>query len=365
MKKIKASRQDPPVGESLRREWDGAHRYLDMANAIFLVLNADQTVALINRYGCKVLGRTESQVVGRNWIDTFLPERDRPRVRSVFVELMAGKMSAAESYENPILAAGGRERLIAWRNAVLRNEKGRIIGLVSCGTDTTERRQAENKQAESEKRYRQLVEKMNEGVVAIDAERRITFVNDRFCEMVGYRREELLGHSQAIYHNRANQRVMRERLAQRRKGEAGQYEVDFLRKDGRTIVGLVSPTPLFGPDGQFQGSVAVVLDITARKEAEEALRENELLFRRLFEANVIGVISGEGEVITQANDRFLKMVGYTRADLKAGKVNWRKMTPPEYSAIDRVHVREMLATGIDSTYEKEYIRKDEIGRAHV
>jgi PAS domain S-box-containing protein len=91
----------------------------------------------------------------------------------------------------------------------------------------------------------------------------------------------------------------------------------------------------------------------------EELRESESRFRGVFESRMIGILfwNAEGEV-TEANDTFLEMVGYTREELLSGEVHWREMTPPEYTRQDDAALREMIARGTITPIEKEYIRKD-------
>ncbi len=96
-----------------------------------------------------------------------------------------------------------------------------------------------------------------------------------------------------------------------------------------------------------------------RKLAVEALRKSEGRFRRMVESNIIGIIFSDVDgKITEANDAFLRMVGYSRKELYAGEVNWKKMTPPEYSHLDRKAIQETVKTGSCTPFEKEYIRKD-------
>lgn len=96
-----------------------------------------------------------------------------------------------------------------------------------------------------------------------------------------------------------------------------------------------------------------------REQAFRALQRSEARFRRLTESNVIGIIfSLANGSITDANDAFLKIVGYDRADLKAGKLNWQTMTPPEYGHLHQVAVAELTQTGAFSAFEKEYFHKD-------
>lgn len=96
-----------------------------------------------------------------------------------------------------------------------------------------------------------------------------------------------------------------------------------------------------------------------REQAFRALQCSEARFRRLIESNVIGVIFSkiDGSVV-DANDAFLQIVGYNRADLQAGNINWQAMTPPEYVHFNQAALIELNKTGAFSAFEKEYIRKD-------
>jgi PAS domain S-box-containing protein len=93
--------------------------------------------------------------------------------------------------------------------------------------------------------------------------------------------------------------------------------------------------------------------------AKAALRESEARIRRLVDANIIGIVifTLEGK-ITEANEAFLAMVGYDRADLLSERVSWTAMTPPEWEAADRQAIEHMKATGICLPFEKEYFRED-------
>ncbi|MCC5614326.1 PAS domain S-box protein [Nostoc sp. CHAB 5836] len=102
---------------------------------------------------------------------------------------------------------------------------------------------------------------------------------------------------------------------------------------------------------------------TARRKAETSLKlwqNSEMRFSRLVESNIIGVIVTDinsGSII-EANDAFLKMVGYEREDLSANQMKWREITPPEYLFLSERSVEELKTTGVCKPFEKEYIRKD-------
>jgi PAS domain S-box-containing protein len=96
-----------------------------------------------------------------------------------------------------------------------------------------------------------------------------------------------------------------------------------------------------------------------RRQAEEKLRDSDARFRRVYDSNMMGVMFWNADgLVTEANDKFLHIVGYRRDELEAGEVNWRTLTPPEYSERDREKLATVMRDGFIEPYEKEYARKD-------
>ena len=135
----------------LREERNKAHQYLDIAGVIIVAINEEGTVSLINKKGCDVLGYTEKEIIGKNWFDLCVPESDRKERKDIFQKVMAGEIDEAEDYENSIITKSGEERIIAWHNTTIRDEKGNIIGTLSSGEDITRRKQTEEELIRSEK----------------------------------------------------------------------------------------------------------------------------------------------------------------------------------------------------------------------
>jgi len=134
----------------LVEEQRGTRGLLDVVEVVILELDAQGRVRVINRHGCKLIGQSENEIVGKIWFDTFLPERLRGDVREVFARLMAGETLAFEYYENPLLTADGRELVVAWHNSLLRGKDGTISGILSSGVDITEHKKAEEELRRSE-----------------------------------------------------------------------------------------------------------------------------------------------------------------------------------------------------------------------
>lgn len=100
-------------------------------------------------------------------------------------------------------------------------------------------------------------------------------------------------------------------------------------------------------------------ELDERKRIEEALRESESRFRRLSESNLIGIMFWDLKGrITEANDAFLEMLGYTRADLQAGAIHWDQVTQPENRALDENAFAQMRDQGVCLPFKRQFIRKD-------
>ena len=149
----------------LRDERDRAQRYLDTAGVILLALDRQGRITLVNRYACSTLGWTAEELLGRNWIDTCVPARIWDAVKAKFRDLMGGELPV---HENPIVTRSGVERLIEWRNTVIRDDAGCVTGSFSSGTDVTERAVAVEALRVTEERMRFALQNANVGIWDMD-----------------------------------------------------------------------------------------------------------------------------------------------------------------------------------------------------
>ena len=106
-------------------------------------------------------------------------------------------------------------------------------------------------------------------------------------------------------------------------------------------------------------AISINKDIKKEKQQREELLQSYAPMKRLAESNIIGIlVTDTSGNIYEANDAFLRMVGYTRPDLQAQRLRWDEMTPPEYHQISQRAIAEVKLSGVCTPFEKEYIRQD-------
>ncbi len=143
-----------------------AECYLELAGVLFIGLDRQGRLDLVNRRACEVLGYTQEELIGADWFAKCLPASMSESVRSVFDGLMRGELVPFEHFDNPVVDSQGEEHIIRWHNTLIRDGSGAIMGTLSSGEDVTEQRRAEeeNKRLEAQVLHTQKLESL--GVLA-------------------------------------------------------------------------------------------------------------------------------------------------------------------------------------------------------
>jgi len=219
----------------------------------------------------KMFGYSADEIVGKN-LTTIMPARYRKVHRNAInAAVTSGRLRfAGGSREFCGLRKDGTEfplELTVSRWAIAEG-----IFFTAMIGDITDRKRAEDELRASEQKYRDLVETMNEGLGVADENYMLTYVNRKFADMLGYSREEMVGHHLTDFLDEDSAKVMSDQMARRRRGEAELYDVMWAAKDGARVYTIVSPKGIFDSGGNFMGSIATLTDITERKKTEDILR---------------------------------------------------------------------------------------------
>jgi len=152
--------------EAVRKERELAEGYLQVAEVILVAIDTQSRITMLNRKGCLVLGYEEGELLGQDWCKVCLPPEDSEAGYTVTRRLLAGDLAPVEYGENHVLRKDGSRRLIAWHNALLREDEGRITGILSSGQDITEQREAEAQRLQLESQLQQSQKMKSLGTLA-------------------------------------------------------------------------------------------------------------------------------------------------------------------------------------------------------
>jgi len=264
--------------EHALKERDKAQRYLDVAGTIFVVIDPDETVSLINKAGCEMLGAEVDEIIGQNWFENYIPQRFRSETREVFKLLMEGKIEPTEYFENPICAKDGLEIIITWHNTNLTDEKGVIQGILSSGEDITERRKVEGEL--SIKNIAFESSSSADSISSIDGI--LNHANPAFARLWGYKNvAEVIGKPllDFLADNEKSIEIV-ESIINTGKW-SGEYKA--LRKDGSTFTALSYANVIKDTGGNQTALYSSVVDITERKVAEREIQKlNQELEERVL-----------------------------------------------------------------------------------
>ncbi len=262
-------------------------------------------------------GQSQEDYQGYGWATAVHPEDAQPTI-DAWKEAVAEKRTF--DFEHRVRRHDGEWRVCDVRAVPVLDEAGAICEWVGVHTDITERKQIEQALRESEERLQRIFKQSPAGILQTDADGNMLLVNDRWCEMLGYNRADLLGRNVAEVIDASSLEVTLERVGQLMKGGPDfQIEKNYRRKDGTLVQVQSNVAGLRDAAGHYQGLLAVVLDLTERHRAEAALREREHFLQRVTQVTpgVISVFDLERECSIFVSRSVASILGYSPAEIAA------------------------------------------------
>lgn len=237
---------------------------VDASPAYFVIIDAEGKTQMMNKSMLAALGYSEEEILGKDYLTTFVSERDRDRLSAIIDEqLLKGE---ATINQNHIVTKEGQMLLVEWQGQPFMNSEGRIDFFIGVGLDITERKQAEEALQESEERFRSLSEASFEGI-AITERGIVIDANERIAEMLGYSHDEIIGMNVMDMVAPESQDLVRERIL---AGYEAPYEHLAIRKD-KSILHVEVRGKAISYKGR-SARVTSIRDITNRKQAEGELQ---------------------------------------------------------------------------------------------
>ncbi|NYE61974.1 PAS domain S-box-containing protein [Duganella sp. 1224] len=254
----------------------------------------------------------EGDLAGRS-VEQLAPEamRSNGRARELFVRPnLPGRVLCA------MRADGGSFPAMVHMTPVSLGEQELVIMALR---DMTQRQRAEEALQASSERYRQIVQTAAEGIWMTNADDLTTFVNPTLARMLDYDMEQMMGRAMTDFMDDSGRALLKQHLRRRLSGEASQGDVCFRRRDGSSVWCLLSTTVMNADSGHYAGTLAMLTDITARRQAEEALHDSSQRLASIFNAVTNGLVMiGGGGAIIERNAAAARMLAHTAELTPAG-----------------------------------------------
>jgi PAS domain S-box-containing protein len=244
------------------------NKAINSSGEIIFMTDPQGIITFVNTAFTKLYGFLPEEVVGKTTPRILNSGLSTNETYRVFWQRLLSKESIKVEFSNK--TKDGRIIIVDVSVSPILDRSGNIIGFLSVQRDITERKKAEHALEDSKKQYETLVETMNEGVIQVDNENKILFVNNYLCQLLGYKREELIGNiAYELLFDDKNAKVVKEKYFLRKKGVSDTYEISMKKKSGEKLWVRISGTPLHDNGGVIVGSIAVISDMTAERTLKE------------------------------------------------------------------------------------------------
>ncbi|MEG3840005.1 PAS domain S-box protein [Microcoleus sp. herbarium14] len=287
-------------------------------NGAVMLFDRELRYTLVEGTELAAVGLSKELMEGKTIWEVFEPD---------FCGAVEPNYRAALAGETVVTEFTYRDRIYLAYTLPVRNERQEITGGLLMTQNITARQIAEEALKESEEKYRCIVETADEGIWMIDAGGKTTFVNQKMADMLGCTVEETIGQTLFAFMDAEGMAIAEANLDRRREGISEQHDFKFRRRDGSDLWAIVSSNSLSDKQGRYAGALAMVADITDRKQTEAALQQSEAKFRLLYELTSLAVLMLDENGIRNVNNATIELFGATNQGQFVGK-NPGELSPP-------------------------------------
>jgi len=258
--------------QAIQEAQEFAGSIVDTVHEPLVVLDTDLRVVSASGSFFHTFKVTPEETVGQFIYDLGNHQWDIPKLRGLLEEILSANTTfEGFEVEHQFPIIGRRTMLLSAQRTYRETNETQLILLAI--EDITERKRVEEAQKYSEMRYQTIIETLQEGFGIVDLGENIIFVNQAYCDILGYTKDELIGMNlRKIVPEKEFGHILEE-TEKRKRGESDKYELVMQRKDGKLRDILVSASPFVDEGGEFLGTFALILDITESKRLEKTLNE--------------------------------------------------------------------------------------------
>ncbi len=265
--------------ESKLQESETKYRILvENQSDLVVQVNANGEFLFISPSYCKLFGKKEDELIGKNFMP-LVHEDDRELTR---LSLESLKKAPHTAYHEQRAMTENGWRWLAWSNNAILNKENKIESIIAVGRDITEQKNAETALIESETKFRNMVEQINDVIFSTDVNANFTYISPAIEILGGYKPDEIIGHFMGEFLDPAFLPKVKEQFQKVISGNLEPTEYRVKTKTGDYKWVRSSSRPII-KDNKPIGIRGVITDITERKLAEQKIRENEEIFQQLLQ----------------------------------------------------------------------------------
>lgn len=344
--------------ENALRESEEKYRtlILNIRDAIFII--KDGKIKYANEGFARITDYSMYELIGKR-IDELVAPEDLPMVADRYARRMKGEKVPSE-YEFRLVKKDGETRVdVVMDVGVISYEGGPAA--MGIGKDITERKRAEAALRESEEKYRLLAENASDVIMLMDMNAKPVYFSPSVTRLLGYSLEEALyGSMEGRMTPASMEKALKhfmvglDRERQEPGGSRGQtLELEMIHKNGSIVVVEMMVSFIRDESGKPTGMMAILRDVTERKQAENDLKFKEMLLD--VASDSIIVHDSEGKIV-YANEMANRMRGYTRGEIVGKDIH--ELATPEYAKLIDSRIQEVMQKGA-IIFESSHLRKDE------
>ena len=259
---------------------------MEYSEDIIYTLDLKGNFTSVNKVAEKLIGYSVKEILSKNFCDLAHQGGQSEITNMLNTIIQTG--TPVRNYKFRVIAKDESEKYFETSVGLIEKDKSGFQGNIK---DITKREIALYDLRKSEKQNRLLIENMKEGLIKLDENGILIFVNNSICKMLGYSKDELIGKHVRMLHEKEDAETIEKRKQRRKKGIGDSYEVNHINKEGKIIPTIVSATPTFNPNGEFEGTVAVITDTSPVKQAEQERKAIEAQLRQSDKMASVGQLA--------------------------------------------------------------------------